>query len=90
MHIINPNWLMLPGYESYFVETNSGEVYTGLITSETPVSIKLKQRLGIETTILREEITVFETNSLSMMPEELEAGMTRQELRDLLGFLKGE
>lgn len=90
MHIINPNWLMLPGYESYTVETKDGNVYTGLIASETSASITLKQGLGIETTILRGEITVLETNSLSMMPEELEAGMSRQELRDLLGFLKAE
>jgi len=33
---------------------------------------------------------VLESNSLSMMPEELEEAMTRQELRDLLGFLKAE
>lgn len=90
LHIINPNWLMLPGYESYIVETKDGDLYTGLIASETPTSITLRQGQGIETTILRDEIVVFETNSLSMMPEELEAGMTRQELRDLLGFLKAE
>lgn len=90
VHIINPNRLMLSGYESYYVETNGGEVYIGLIASETSTSITLKQGLGIKTTILRENIAVLETNSLSMMPEELEAGMTRQELRDLLGFLKAE
>jgi hypothetical protein len=28
--------------------------------------------------------------SLSLMPEELEKVMTRQEMRDLIGFLKGE
>ena len=90
VHIINPNRLTLSGYESYYVETNGGEVYIGLIASETSTSITLKQGLGIKTTILRENIAVLETNSLSMMPEELEAGMTRQELRDLLGFLKAE
>ena len=90
VHIINPNRLMLSGYESYVVETKDGNVNTGLIASETPTSITLKHGLGIETTILREDILVLETNSLSMMPEELEAGMTRQELRDLLGFLKAE
>jgi putative membrane-bound dehydrogenase-like protein len=90
VHIINPNRLMLSGYESYYIETIDDEVYIGLIDSETSTSITLKQGLGIKTTILRENIALLETNSLSMMPEELESGMTRQELRDLLGFLKGE
>lgn len=90
VHIINPNRLMLSGYESYYVETVDGEVYIGLIESETSTSITLKQGLGIKTSILRENIAVLESNSLSMMPEELEEAMTRQELRDLLGFLKAE
>ncbi|MFP6581369.1 MAG: PVC-type heme-binding CxxCH protein [Candidatus Hydrogenedentota bacterium] len=90
VHIVNPNRLMLSGYESYYVETHDGKVYTGLIASETSTSVTLKQGLGIQTTILRKDILVLETNSLSMMPEELEAGMTRQELRNLLGFLKAE
>ena len=90
LHIINPNSLMVSGYESFYLETNSGDVYIGLIASETDTSVTLKQGLGIESTILREDIAILESNSLSMMPEELEAGMTRQELRDLLGFLKGE
>jgi putative heme-binding domain-containing protein len=81
---------MLSGYESYYVETVDGEVYIGLIESETSTSITLKQGLGIKTSILRENIAVLESNSLSMMPEELEEAMTRQELRDLLGFLKAE
>ena len=31
-----------------------------------------------------------QASNISMMPEELQLGMTEQELRDLLGFLKGE
>ena len=62
----------------------------GLIASETDKSITLKQSMGVETTLMRDEIQLLESNSLSMMPESLESGMTHQELRDLLGFLKGE
>jgi putative membrane-bound dehydrogenase-like protein len=90
MHIINPNWLMVSGFESYFIETKDGEAYVGLIGSETESSITIDQAQGIKTTVLRKDIEVMESNSLSMMPEQLEANMTRQELRDLLGFLKAE
>lgn len=90
LHIINPNSLLIPGYESYLVETKSGDTLMGLIASETDKSITLKQSMGVETTLMRDEIQLLESNSLSMMPESLESGMTHQELRDLLGFLKGE
>ena len=90
LHIINPNSLLLSGYESYLVETKSGDTLIGLITSETDKSITLKQSMGLETTLMRTEIQLLESNSLSLMPESLESGMTHQELRDLLGFLKGK
>jgi len=90
LHIIDPNWLMEPGYENYVVETSDFETYSGLITAQTSTSITLRQPQGIETTIARDNIDRIEATSLSMMPEELEQAMTRQEIRDLIGFLKGE
>ena len=90
LHILVPNSLLLEGYENYLIETADLEDYAGLIVAETPESITLRQPLGLEVTIDRSTITSMTTTSLSMMPEELEKSMTSQELRDLIGYLKGE
>ena len=90
LHIIDPNWLMVAGFENYEIETVDAEFYSGLITSQSETSITLKQAQGIEKTILRKDIASLTCANLSMMPEELEKAMSKQEIRDLLGFLKGE
>lgn len=90
LHILVPNSLMLEGYETYVVETDEFETFSGIITAENETSITLRQALGIEETIPRANIVKMEAMGLSMMPEELEKNMTRQQLRDLIGYLKGE
>ncbi len=90
LHILVPNSLLLEGYENYVIQTDDFEEYSGLIVAETEQSITLRQPLGLEVTIERNTITRMMTSSMSMMPEELEKSMTAQELRDLIGYLKGE
>ena len=45
---------------------------------------------GLEQQILRSNIASMLTSRLSLMPQELEKAMTKQEMADLLAFLKGE
>lgn len=90
LHVIDPNWLLVPGFENFAIETKEGDYLSGLIASETETTLTLKQPLGITTTIQRQDIESMTTASLSMMPEELERGMSDQDLCDLIGFLKGE
>ncbi len=90
LHIIAPNAEIYPGFTAYEVETKDGRTITGLLTSETPTSITLRAAQGVEETILRANLASFSATSLSLMPQELEKTMTKQELADLLSFLKGE
>lgn len=90
MHILMPNWLLEQGYENYTIETANFETYSGIIKSQNETTITVKCPLGIEKTIPRANIAAIRTSSKSLMPEELEKGMTKQQLRDLIGFLKGE
>jgi hypothetical protein len=52
--------------------------------------VTLRIALGAEEKILRSNMASMLTSHLSLMPEGLEAAMTKQELRDLLGFLNEE
>ncbi len=90
LHIIVPEFEMMPIYSQYNVETKDGQSFSGILTSETASSITLKQALGIEQKIERSNIASMASSSLSLMPQELEQTMTRQELADLIAFLKGE
>lgn len=90
MHILNPNWILEQGFESYTVETSELETYTGIIKAQNESSISLRCPQGIEKTIARTDITAIKTASKSLMPEELEKGMTKQQMRDLIAYLRGE
>jgi putative membrane-bound dehydrogenase-like protein len=90
LHILVPNWLRLPGYESYAVETADFEAFTGIIVAESDSSITLRAAYGVEHHVPRDSITHMELSAMSMMPAELEKTMTKQELRDLIAYLKRE
>ncbi len=90
LHILVPSYEIVAGFNAYEVETKDGRTATGLLASETPTSVTLRRALGEEETILRNNIASMTAGNLSLMPDELEKTMSKQDLRDLLGFLKGE
>jgi putative membrane-bound dehydrogenase-like protein len=90
LHIIVPDAEIYPGFTAYDVETKDGRSLTGLLTSDTPTSVTLRAAQGIEETILRANLAKLTSSSTSLMPNELEKTMTRQEMADLMAFLKGQ
>jgi putative heme-binding domain-containing protein len=90
LHTLVPDHEITQGFTAYTVATKDGRTLTGLVASETPASITLKQPLGKEDTILRAEIDELSASSQSLMPQGLEKSISRQELADLLAYLKGE
>ena len=89
LHIIVPEFEIMPIYTTYNVETKDGQNFTGLLAAETTASVTLRQGLGIEQVIPRSNIASISSSRLSLMPQELEKTMSKQELADLVGFLKG-
>ena len=67
-----------------------GRTLAGILVSETPTSLTLRMPLAQEETLLRANVAKIEALPGSLMPGGLEATMTRQELADLLAYLKGE
>ncbi|MBI3880758.1 MAG: c-type cytochrome [Verrucomicrobia bacterium] len=90
LHILVPSYEIVAGFNAYEIETKDGRTATGLLASETPTSVMLRRALGEEETILRSNIATMAAGALSLMPDELEKTMSKQDLRDLIGFLKGE
>jgi putative membrane-bound dehydrogenase-like protein len=90
LHIIVPEYEIIPGFAGYEVETTDGRVLSGLIAAETPSTITLRMAQGQEETLSRQAIVSITASGLSLMPQEMEKNMSRQELADLLAYLKGE
>ena len=90
LHIIVPDAEIYLGFTAYDIETKDGRSLTGLLTSDTPTSVTLRAAQGVEETLLRANIAKLTSSSTSLMPNELEKTMTRQELADLMAFLKGQ
>ncbi len=89
-HIVVPEAEVAPAFAPYLIETKDGRTLGGILASETATSLTLRMPLGVEQTILRTNVARLEATPGSLMPAGLEAAMPRQDLADLLGYLKGE
>jgi len=75
-------------YEPVVVTTRSGDEQSGVLRRDTPDEVVLGTGPGVETRIARAEIAEMRPGSVSVMPAGLDEQLTRQELADLLAFLK--
>ena len=88
LHIIVPNHEVVGGNTMYEVDTKDGQIFAGLLAADTPTQLTLKLPLGFTKTLARSEVKAVRASPLSLMPNELEKTMTRQELANLIAFLK--
>lgn len=88
LHTLVPNYEVLPSYQSVAVETNDGRSLTGYLVSETDNSLTLRTAFGTEEAVLRSNIASIHHSGLSLMPDGLEQSMTKEELANLIAYLK--
>ncbi len=88
LSILDPNRAVDNNYFSYSLVTNAGRVLTGIVASETPTTVTLRQAEGKVVRVLRDDIEVLKSNGISLMPEGLEKNISQAQMADLLNFLK--
>ena len=86
--IVFPNASFARGYEPVIVTTESGETHSGVLRSDLTDVVVLATSAGAETRILRRDIVDMQPGGVSVMPPGLDEQLSRQELADLLAFLK--
>ena len=86
--ILDPNASIEPGYLAYSCTLVSGEEFYGIIAAETGNSLVMKMSDGKTQTILRSNIASLRSANLSLMPEGLEAGMSKKDMADLIAYLR--
>jgi putative membrane-bound dehydrogenase-like protein len=86
--ILQPNRAVDANYFSYTAAMTSGLVHTGILTAETSTSVTLKQAEGKTVTLPRDEIEELRPSGVSLMPEGLEREIPKQQMADLISFIK--
>lgn len=87
-NIVSPNLSIAAGYELWQVEMVNGEILQGIISSETPAAISIKNAGTAERMINRQDIKSLKTLNISGMPSGLAKNISQQEMADLLAFLR--
>lgn len=87
-NILDPNREVTPDFVTYSVSTIDGRNYSGMIRSETATSIVLVTSEHKPIELLRADIEEMSSTGLSLMPEGLEKEIDKQQMADLLMFLK--
>ncbi len=85
--IVYPSAGISHNYESWVVALTDGNILTGLITSETPDEIVLKDAKSIVRTIRKSEIDQRRKSETSLMPADLQKLLSEKELVDIVEFL---
>jgi putative heme-binding domain-containing protein len=85
--VVFPSASFARGYEPYLIRTKDGAILDGLIARETADAIYLFTADRTEKRVPRASIDVLQMGKTSIMPQGLDALMSRDELRDLLAFL---
>lgn len=87
-NILDPNISISAGYDLWNVELKNGETMQGIIASETDAAITLRNNGKPEKTINRQDIKEIRSMDISAMPTGLEKKISKQEMADLLAFLR--
>ena len=86
--VLDPNREAQPNYNVYTVITLQGRVHNGIIATETASSLTLRRAEAKQDVILRTNIDELVSTGVSLMPEGLEKELSKQDLADVLSFIK--
>jgi putative heme-binding domain-containing protein len=90
LHIVIPELEIAPNFTCYNCTTKDGRTIVGIMISDTPSAVTLRQALAVDETIPRDQIQTLEASKLSLMPQGLEKAIAPQDMADLLAYLRGE
>lgn len=87
-NIVDPNQSISSGFDLWSVVLVSGRETQGIIASESPGALTLRNIGTADQTINRNEIQTLKTLNMSVMPDDFGNKISHQQLADLLAFLK--
>ncbi len=88
LDLLDPSREVDPRYINYLVTTKAGRSFSGMMAAETASSLMLRRAEKAEDTILRSQIDEIVATAKSVMPENLEMQLSKQDLADLIAYLQ--
>ncbi len=86
--ILDPNREVDPKYASYTALMDDGRVIAGIIQDESPSQIILAEAGGTQHALPRSQIEQLKSNGVSFMPVGLEEQVSREQMLNLIEFLR--
>lgn len=87
-NILDPNQSIAHGYDTWEIVTYNGETIQGIVSEESPTSITINDANGQSRSISRLDIQSMKALGISAMPAGWEEKITKQQMADLITFLK--
>ena len=85
--ILDPSSAIEGRYTNYLITTHEGRLYDGLLIGETSATVTIRGEIE-DTTLLRKHVEEIRASNVSLMPEGLEEALSRQELADVIAYLR--
>ncbi|MDF1812154.1 MAG: neutral/alkaline non-lysosomal ceramidase N-terminal domain-containing protein [Verrucomicrobiales bacterium] len=85
--ILDPNRAVEDKYVTYFISLQDGSQLAGLISDESAGGITLRAADGSEQKILRADISNIQSAGVSLMPDGMEAILSKQQIADVIAYL---
>lgn len=86
--ILDPSAGISHNFETYIAESSDGELVTGILVSETEEKVTLKTAEAIERVFEKADLESYAKQSVSLMPQGLQANLTAEELISLVDYLE--
>jgi putative membrane-bound dehydrogenase-like protein len=86
--IVFPSASFVRSYEPIVVTTKSGKQHNGLLRKDTADEVVIATGADQEVHVPRADVEEIQPSTVSVMPSGLEQQLTKQELADLIAFLK--
>ena len=85
--MLEPNVSVRAGYTTYVFQTEPGDVLIGLQGDENLKTVTVRQPNGIQAVWPRDSLASIQAQTWSLMPDNLEQGLSTQDVADLLDFI---
>jgi putative membrane-bound dehydrogenase-like protein len=86
--VLYPSAKIFSGYEPVTIALNDGRILTGIIKSETPEHLEIVDAEAKANKVPKTEIDEKKVSNISLMPNGLAEGLSKNDFADLISFLE--
>ena len=87
INILDPSRKIDPKYQTWLVQTESGQIHSGLLIENSDTEVVIRNSAGKDVSVARGDIELLVAQQKSLMPELLLRDATAQDAADLVAFV---